>query len=201
VHFGLLKREGNVYRLAELANQIFVYLNEDEKQAAILTAFRKPTLYTKLITEYDGKALPKMLDNILVRNHSITERVAKDAAAAFVKSAEFAGVLTNGVLNTSQIAPAEKSEGDTGASESAYEEATSPAQPEGVQPPAASVQPTTNNLPVQIPGTDVIILFPLEYAYDLSVGTFKPGIELLAKNISQRGSANDGGESTTPAAV
>src|SRR5688572_772037 len=47
-HFGLLVREGNVYKQSELADQILVATSDDERQAGIRVAFTKPALYKKL---------------------------------------------------------------------------------------------------------------------------------------------------------
>ena len=204
VHFGLLTREGNVYKLADLANQIFIYLTEDEKQAAIRTAVQRPTLYAKLIGDFNGKALPKMLDNILVRNHGITERVAKDAASAFVKSAEFAGILSNGVLSlnrTDETIVAEEDRGGSVISETMQDQREQGFAHPPVQSLATPQQQPAGSLPVKIPGTDVTIVFPLEYAYDLSIGTFKPGIELLAKNIIDRKETTNADGPTTPTEI
>lgn len=174
VHFGLLVRESNVYKQSELADQILVATSEDERLAGIRIALMKPTLYKKLAEEYSEKALPKMLDNILVRQHGITERVAKEAASLFTKSADYAGVLVNGVIKLSPVEntmPGANSM-DGGQVQNSVQ---SPSAPQ-----ATKIQ---GGLPVVIPGTEVTIVFPLEYAFALSTGAFTGGIKLLAENI------------------
>ncbi len=192
VHFGLLVREGNVYKQSELADQILVAVDDDERLAGIRVAFTKPGLYKKLAEEYNDKALPKMLDNILVRQHGITERAAKEAAALFIKSADYANVLVNGVIklgaadSSSPSAVTEPIPAGTG-SDGPQNQPTSSARPQPA--PAASA-----GLPVVIPGTEVTITFPLEYAFALSTGAFTSGIKLLADNIKAVQAANSSEE-------
>lgn len=188
VHFGLLTRKGNAYTQSELANQMFRYVSDEERVAAIKTAVQTPSLYNKLISEYAGKALPKMLDNILVRNYGITERVAKDVANIFEKSVLFAGLLQNGIITAdasgsgddsaddslNAVAPDVVAVEDAGISANTGLSAKAPAQT-----PSAPA----GYLTIAIPDTDVKILFPMSYAYDLSIGSFKTGIEALAENI------------------
>jgi hypothetical protein len=100
VHFGLLNRVGNTYKQSDLATAIFNPRSEQEKSGAIKESFRNPVLYEKLSAEYDGKALPIMLDNVLVRLYGIQERAASDAASIFKKSAEYAGILSNGIMTS-----------------------------------------------------------------------------------------------------
>lgn len=98
VHFGLLDRNGNTYSQSELANHIFNFISEEERANSLLLAFSRPTLYQKLITEYSGKPLPLMLESILIRNYGIQENAVKGAVSTFKESAEYVGVLKNGVL-------------------------------------------------------------------------------------------------------
>ena len=98
VHFGMLDRNGNVYSLSDLAQRFFHYVSEEERAQVLVEAFNKPSLYQKLMAEYGGKSLPQMLESILIRNYGIQENAAGTAVANFRKSAEFVGVLKNGVL-------------------------------------------------------------------------------------------------------
>ena len=179
-HFGLLIREGNVYRQSELADQILVATSDEERLAGIRVAFTKPALYKKLADEYNDKALPKMLDNILVRQHGITERAAKEAASLFIKSAEHAGVLVNGVVKLSQTdTPQPQAQvADTPATDTATVNVHSQSAPQALAPHTVH-----GGLPVIIPGTEVTIIFPVEYAFALGTGAFTDGIKLLADNI------------------
>ncbi len=179
VHFGLLVRESNVYKQSELADQILVATSEDERLVGIRIAFTKPALYKKVAEEYNDKALPKMLDNILVRQHGITERAAKEASSLFIKSADYAGVLVNGVIKLSVADGALANNAET---ESPALADNSQSQPNGA-PRAAATPAVQGGLPVVIPGTEVTIVFPMEYAFALGTGAFTEGIKLLADNI------------------
>jgi hypothetical protein len=202
VHFGLLTRKSNAYSQSELADKMFRYISEDERVQAIRTAVQKPTLYTKLITEFSGRALPKMLDNVLVRNYGITERVAKDAASVFEKSLQFAGLLQNGIITVdAPVEAAQVAEDDAGvaASETPADESVAPFEKSAPVAPPADPAVSTSHLTIAIPSTDVKILFPMSYAYDLSVGSFKTGIEALARNIKDTKPASEDDEPATTA--
>ena len=187
VHFGLLSRKSNAYSQSELADKMFRFISEEERVQAIRQAVQKPTLYTKLISEFSGRALPKMLDNVLVRNYGITERVAKDVANVFEKSVQFAGLLQNGIITADGATQPEEQE-ESASSSVGNDEPVTDASPDAntsqgtpAHPPAP-VAPT-GYMTIAIPDTDVKILFPMSYAYDLSIGSFKTGIEALATNI------------------
>ncbi|GEM_PF-1683636 len=187
VQFGLLTRKSNAYSQSELADKMFRFISEEERVQAIKEAVQRPTLYAKLISEFSGRALPKMLDNVLVRNYGITERVAKDVANVFEKSVQFAGLLQNGIITADDSAmPEEQAESDGSSIDS--DEPVTLTRPDAdvgrvtpPQPPAPAIP--AGYLTIAIPDTDVKILFPMTYAYDLSIGSFKSGIEALAKNI------------------
>lgn len=103
VHFGMLDRSGNVYSQSDLAQRFFHYISEEERLQVLREAFGKPSLYQKLISEYNGKSLPQMLESILIRNYGIQESASRGAVANFKASAEFVGVLRNGVLTTDDV--------------------------------------------------------------------------------------------------
>jgi hypothetical protein len=191
VQFGLLTRKSNAYSQSDLADKMFRFISEEERVQAIKEAVQRPTLYAKLISEFNGRALPKMLDNVLVRNYGITERVAKDVANVFEKSAQFAGLLQNGIITVDASTQLEESpEGDGGPvlgdEPGGVSDAPPSANTDQVTPPqtpAPAPAAPAGYLTIAIPDTDVKILFPMSYAYDLSIGSFKTGIEALAKNI------------------
>lgn len=99
VHFGLLERTGGAYCLSELAQKIVYSENDAEKKRAIIDAVQSPALYSKLLSEFNGQALPQMLDNILVRRYGISNNAANNAAKIFRASIEYAGVLENGIVS------------------------------------------------------------------------------------------------------
>lgn len=113
VHYGLLARTGSTYSISELASRILSPTSESEKQLAIAEAFQSPALYNKLVQTYTGQALPTMLSNILSRNYGIADRAAENAARTFKESAEFAGMLHNGVITQLETSAAEATNQDS----------------------------------------------------------------------------------------
>lgn len=174
VHFGLLKREGNTYSQSEISNMIFSPETDEERSEGIRQAMLSPTLYQKLLAEYNGKGLPTMLDNILVRTYGLLNSVAKQAATDFKKSAEYAGLLVNGVINTNSGPETLKADDKPEINDEMEREITR----------SHALSAPSNYLTVVIPNTDVRIVFPPEYAYDLSIGTFGQAIKSLGKAVS-----------------
>jgi len=185
VHFGFLTRQGNTYRQSELSDKYFNPTSEAEQNEALMEAIQAPTLYGKLLTELNGKSLPGMLENVLTRNYGITEKASAQAAKDFRSSAEFAGVLVNGVINLRAQLTSEQNTAETEQRPADNDTTAAPALHRQAQQGPATLG--ANTLPIKIPGTDVTIIFPVDYAYDLSVGTFREGIKALEKNI--KGSA------------
>ncbi|MNR22686.1 hypothetical protein D3C85_1396550 [compost metagenome] len=136
-----------------------------------------------------------MLDNILVRTYKLTEKVAKQAAADFKKSADFAGVLVHGVVNSTLQSP--------GKPESARNNQNNAIDDDDEE----DVDNLVDNTPktpagyvtIILPGTDVRVLFPPEYAYDLSIGSFSHGIKSLEQAVKGQSAVVNSHESDTPA--
>ncbi len=99
VHFGLLERNGGSYELSELSQKMIFSESDGEKKAAVLEALQSPTLYNKLLNEFDGQPLPQMLDNILVRRYGISDSAVATANKVFRESIEYAGVFNNGIIS------------------------------------------------------------------------------------------------------
>lgn len=98
--FGLLTTSGgNTIQLTDTCKRILFPTGEDV--APIMKAcFGMPTLYTKLIATYDGKAIPSkdLLANILMNDHKIQKSVKDNAAQVFIESAEQLGLIKGGIL-------------------------------------------------------------------------------------------------------
>lgn len=45
-----------------------------------------------------------------------------------------------------------------------------------------------------LPGTDVVVIFPKKYAYDLSVGEFSEGIKTLREDVMKAINRQEGGK-------
>lgn len=135
-HFGLLDREGGVYRISPLAKRILHPLTVADRQAALAEAGRTPTLYAELLKAFTNKPIPTMLGNTLIHNFGIAQDNAADAAKVFRQTMEFCGLLRHGVLYATL---AETGNGET------QTDAESAAKSEGTRPKAdtGSIQTST----------------------------------------------------------
>lgn len=132
-HYDLLVRQGNTYAQSALVKDILYPTSDDAKRVAIVKAAKAPSLYKRLFTDFAGKALPSMLENILHRDYGVARANAGDVAKTFRKTAEFAGLYDAGVLY------ADPRPGSTSADAVESPKASEPRSPEeGV---AASSQP------------------------------------------------------------
>ena len=98
--FALISKEGGKLSLTQLGNEIMFPQDEASKTDAIKRAFIMPTLYKELVDAFGGTKIPEYnsLGNRLINDHGI-EVGAKDVAAKnFISSAEYAGVIQNGIL-------------------------------------------------------------------------------------------------------
>lgn len=98
VHFGLLERVGNTYKLSDLARRIIFYHSEEDKLNAMIEAVCKPKLYSALIDKFGGTSIPTLLNNILITQFDINKNVAEEVAKDFKESLEFTGLIRNGVV-------------------------------------------------------------------------------------------------------
>ncbi|GEM_PF-2020181 len=102
--FGLITQESGKISISSLGKEIVFPREESSGKKAIRTAFTTPQLYRELTDAFQGKVLPEIstLGNLLFHDYGI-EANAKDAAAKnFLRSAEHAGVIQNGILVMSQ---------------------------------------------------------------------------------------------------
>lgn len=98
--FGLITTaQGSTIQLTDASKRI-LYPTGDETKEVKLSCFAQPPLYTKLISKYDGTALPSVaiLANILMNEYRITRAVKDNAAKCFIESAEQLDILKGGVL-------------------------------------------------------------------------------------------------------
>lgn len=99
--FGLITTGGSTAQLTDLARRI-LYPNEGESEARqlLIEAFENPPLYAKLIERFKDKAVPpkNQLSNLLMNEYRIIKQVKDNAADCFIESADYLGILKNGVL-------------------------------------------------------------------------------------------------------
>jgi len=156
-HYGLLERSAGGYKVSELGKKLLMPKNDAERVAAIVEAARHPKLYAALFDKYSDHALPNLLPNILVREFGVAANAADAATKTFRETAEFAGLLRNGVLTNlvhQQPAPIHQSDGIDGAPVSEQP------RPSGVRaPPLEGVQEYT--VPLDETGRVGMIRLPL----------------------------------------
>jgi hypothetical protein len=110
VHYGLLNREGNAYKNSSLAERIEHYVSEEDRKEAIIMAALHPKLFRSLVDSLQGKALPSLLSNILIREYSINKNVADKVADNFKKTLLYTGLSQNGVVSVNGLTLEEATE-------------------------------------------------------------------------------------------
>ena len=99
--FGFITTGGSTAQLTDLARRI-LYPNagEFESKKLLIEAISNPPLYAKLIARFKDKAVParSQLGNILMNEYRIIKQVKDNAAKCFIESADYLGLLNNGVL-------------------------------------------------------------------------------------------------------
>ncbi len=101
-HYGLLERSGaGAYKVSDLGKKLLMPRTDAERSEAIVEAAKRPKLFAILFEKYSDNALPSLLPNLLVREHGVAASVADAAAKTFRETAEFAGLLQNGILKSS----------------------------------------------------------------------------------------------------
>lgn len=98
--FGLIiTSQGSAVQLTDISKKL-LYPTGASTHDLELSCFAQPPLYSKLISKYDGAALPPvdLLANILMNEHRITRSVKDAAAKNFIESAEQLGLIKGGIL-------------------------------------------------------------------------------------------------------
>jgi len=97
-HFGLLEREGSVYKIAAIGRRVLHPLSDADRLESLALAARSPVLYEELLKAFTGKPLPGMFANTLIHNFGILADNATEVARLFRQSMEFCSLLRNGIL-------------------------------------------------------------------------------------------------------
>lgn len=172
-HFGLLTRSGNTYSQSVLADSILLSTSEQEKRNSIAQASKTPKLYKSLIEKYNGLGLPVLLENIIVREYKISEKVANQVAKDFKKSIEFSGLLQNGVVVK-----------DIGEGENFSQETISEDYKDRRKESDKGSGSEKNNYPVDLP-SGITITFPVEVSYEVVTGEFGEQIKQLESKAQE----------------
>ena len=98
--FGLISKTGGQLSLTQLGNEIMFPPDDVSKTEAIKKSFAMPILYKELVEAFGGTKIPEQssLGNRLINDYGIETRAKDVAAKNFIKSAEYAGVVQNGIL-------------------------------------------------------------------------------------------------------
>jgi hypothetical protein len=99
-HFDLLSRNGSSYEVSDIGKRLIYFESEDQRKVAIAEAAKSPGLYTDLINDFAGKAIPPLLPNILVQRYGVAPKNSADVDRLFRESVEYAGLLRNGILHS-----------------------------------------------------------------------------------------------------
>lgn len=92
-HYGLLDRNGGSYRPSLLAERVLHVSELAVRRQALRESFMKPALFRKIVDRYESnQRIPMDLARILLEL-GITDGAKEDAAAIFMESAQFAGIL------------------------------------------------------------------------------------------------------------
>jgi len=199
VQFGLLSRAGSTYKISDLTAKISVPYSDGERSEFIKQAFLQPKLYLSLYNQFKGQMLPTALPSILVREFGIVSPTASTVTANFQKSAEFAGLLKNGVLVESKDeAPAKPLALDSDSENDATQpDGDAPGQDdqyiEGKNTPnkPSLINNSENYLPPYALENGVKVLIPLRLYDQLVGGSFA---EVFAKLNEIRAGSGSGGE-------
>ncbi len=158
-HFNLLDRVGNsTYRIGELGKRILAPREESEVQVALAEAAKAPSLYQRLFARFGDSALPSLLPNILMREFGVLSQTADEVARLFRETAEFAGLLRNGVLHTELLADPSAA-GDSAPSESSDPRPNTAADESSQAGPPAGVQ--RYSVPLDKSGRVAMVELPL----------------------------------------
>jgi hypothetical protein len=94
-YYTLLNRVKDTYQVTELYKEIDLSIKDEEKNTALLFAFKAPKFNNELIQKFNKSEVPKELVIHLHRFHGITQDAAPLAADIFIKNATFCHVLND----------------------------------------------------------------------------------------------------------
>jgi len=180
VHYGLLERSGNTYKNSDLASRIMDFTSEEDRGEALIVAVTNPKLFSSLISEYSGKAIPGLLKNILVSQYKIGRKVAEGVAETFKESTEFAGVYVNGVITEVSV---NSGEDDASTENDAHTRPQTPKVGVGA-PKRPQLDQTSHSMQSVTLPSGIVISYPTEIAYLFAIGKFGGEIAALDKAVT-----------------
>ncbi|MEZ6130362.1 MAG: hypothetical protein R3C59_16890 [Planctomycetaceae bacterium] len=95
VAYGLLRKEGEQYHLAETGRKIIAPNYEGEREEGILKAILTPAILSRFYQDYNGSPLPgdEHFLNVLENRYDIPRNRAAESRDMIVDNARFAGIL------------------------------------------------------------------------------------------------------------
>lgn len=177
VQYQLLDREGNTYKLSELADRVLNHTSEEDKAAAIATAATNPKLFSKLVNAFSRQAIPALLNNILVREHKINRTVSDRLAKTFKESLEFAGLYSNGVITANPAIDADPERGHLPIN---LKDNTGAHTKTSVQPMHQAATGSLQSIPLS---GGVVLCYPHNLSFQFGIGKFGTYIQQLDSAI------------------
>ncbi|KKU03987.1 MAG: hypothetical protein UX88_C0011G0013 [Candidatus Woesebacteria bacterium GW2011_GWC2_47_16] len=169
VQYGLLVREGNNYKITPLAKDIALSTDESTRLKLLDRSVRHPKIFSELILENAGKALPVSLD-IRLRQLDYSKEGAKTLAGLFRHSLEFAGLLKNGIVvkSTEESVPDEG--GAVANNLNPVEQVSTPQG--GSKPKTLNPEINTDNYISYPLDSGIVVMFPGTMLKKLVTGAF-----------------------------
>jgi hypothetical protein len=100
VKYGLLSYTRSRLKIEPLFQDYKLAYSETEKQGALRKAFLSAPLFASIAKRFDGQILPPHFENLLIREHRVSEDLASRVAGYFAEGARDAGIITsNGTVH------------------------------------------------------------------------------------------------------
>lgn len=96
VKFGLIKRKKGILSTTDLYDNIETSYSEEEENNYLIKAFLNPVLFNSVYEKYKDTVLPvDILENILIREFEVDQRVAKQVSGYFKTGAKATKLLND----------------------------------------------------------------------------------------------------------
>lgn len=150
VHYGLLERNKDQYRLSEIAKTIlFSHESEHEKQQAIREAALQPALFRELTEQYAGNELPSLLSNILTSDrYGINPKVKDEVAEVYRATLAYAGLLDGNKVRALDDSPVPTASDFDEATDEPFAGTARPAMPMPLDRPQQSQSDDLNRIEI-----------------------------------------------------
>ena len=99
--YGFVSKSDDGLILTELADQYFHPISENDRQQALIQAFRSVPLFNDLLERLSGQEIDKnILENMLIRIYDVNRKVASKVAGYFLKGNEIVQIMEERPGNT-----------------------------------------------------------------------------------------------------